>query len=251
MKFKDKVVLVTGAGQGLGKAFSHAFATEGARVIVAEINEEKGHSTAEEINSQGLKAIFIRTDVSNETSVNGMARAVADRYGRIDVLINNAGILASLKLKSFLEITLEEWNKVMATNITGMFLCCKAVVPIMKARNRGKIVNLSSGTVLIGRPFYLHYVTSKAAVIGLTRALAREVGDWNICVNALAPGSIKTEIQRDTSQPDKEQEMIKRRCLKREGIPQDLFGALMFLSSEDSDFITGQVINIDGGLHHY
>jgi 3-oxoacyl-[acyl-carrier protein] reductase len=242
---------VTGAGQGLGRSFALALAGEGARVVIAEIGEGKCRAVAAEIAGMGLEAFAVPTDVADEAAVRRMADAVMTRYGRIDILVNNAAIVSGLKMKPFLEIPLIEWNQVLAVNATGAFLCCKAVVPVMKAQGRGKIINLSSGTVLGGIPYFLHYVTSKAAIIGLTRALAREVGDWNIQVNAIAPGSIRTEIDRDSSPREREQVMIDRRCLKRAGVPQDLTGLLLFLASGDSDFITGQLFNVDGGLHHY
>ena len=251
MKFKDKVVVITGAGQGLGRAFADAMAGEGAKVIIAEINEGKGQTAAEAIIAKGLEAVFIRTDVCDEKSVNAMVQATTERFGHIDVLVNNAGIFQTIKMKSFLEISLEEWNQVIASHITGMFLCCKAVVPVMKTQNRGKIINFSSGVVFVGVPNRLHYVTAKAGVIGLTRALAREVGDWNICVNAIAPGSFRTEMQRETVGSAGEQAMIQQRCLKRAAVAQDMIGTLMFLSSEASDFITGQLISVDGGFRHH
>jgi 3-oxoacyl-[acyl-carrier protein] reductase len=251
MDFRDKVFVITGAGQGLGKAFAEAMAGEGAKVIIAEINEEKGEAAAEAIAKRGWEAAFIRTDVCDEKSVHAMAQATMARYGRIDVLVNNAGIFQTIKLKPFLEIPLEEWNQVIASHINGMFLCCKAVVPIMKTQQRGKIINFSSGVVFVGVPNRLHYVTAKAGVIGLTRALAREVGDWNICVNAIAPGSFRTEMERETVGSAGEQAMIQQRCLKRAAVAQDMIGTLMFLSSDASDFITGQLISVDGGFRHH
>lgn len=173
------------------------------------------------------------------------------KYGRIDVLVNNAGILSTIKMKPFWEISVEEWDRILAVNLKGIFLCCKGVVPIMQKQNKGKIINLSSTTVLEGRPNYVHYVSSKAGVIGLTRAMAREVGDWNINVNAITPGATDTGIPRDSVRPEREKEIIARRCIKRKQVPQDLVGTVMFLASEESEFITGQVINVDGGVSMY
>jgi len=251
MRFKDKVVIITGAGQGIGRAFAHAFAREGARIVIAEINEANARAVAKEITEGGLEAVAITTDVSDEGSVDKMVKATVEKYGHIDVLVNNAGIMATIKMKPFWEISVEEWDKLMAVNVRGIFLCCKAVVPIMKAQEKGKMINMSSDTVLMGRPYYLHYVTSKAGVIGLTRALAREVGDWNINVNAIMPGAVETEIPRESVTPEQLKAMIAQRCIKRRETPQDLVGTVMFLASDEAGFITGQIIHVDGGLVMY
>ena len=251
MRFNDKVIIVTGGGQGIGRAFANAFAREGAKIVIAEINETKARVVAEEITSVGFYATAIKTDVTDEENVNQMVKESIEKYGRIDVLINNAGILSTIEMKPFWEISTEEWDKILSVNLKGMFLCCKAVVPIMQKQSKGKIINLSSSTVLEGRPNYIHYVSSKAGVIGLTRAMAREVGDWNINVNVITPGATDTGIPRVSVSPEQEKEMITKRCIKRKQIPQDLVGTVMFLASDESDFISGQIINVDGGLSMY
>ena len=251
MKFKEKVVIITGAGQGIGRAYAHAFAKEGAKVVIAEINETNGQAVAKEITKEGFEAVGIRTDVSDAESVDGMVKAVVEKYGRIDVLVNNAALFATVKMKPFWEISVGEWDKVMAVNLRGMFLCCKAVAPIMKAQKQGKIINISSGTALMGRPYYLHYVTSKAGVIGFTRALARELGDWNINVNSVSPGSVETEVPRESVTPEQAKALIAQQCIKKREVPQDLVGIVMFLASDEANFITGQLFNVDGGLNMY
>lgn len=251
MKFKGKVVIITGAGQGIGRAYAHGFAKEGAKVIIAEINEANALSVAKEITNQGFEAVAIKTDVSDAGSVDGMVKIVMDKYGRIDVLVNNAAVFATIKMKPFLEISVEEWDKVIAVNLRGMFLCCKAVVPVMKSQKAGKIINISSGTALMGRPYYLHYVTTKAGVIGFTRSLARELGEWNINVTSVSPGAVETEVPRETVSPEQIKALIGQQCIKRRQVPQDLVGVVMFLASDEAGFVTGQLVNVDGGLNMY
>jgi len=247
MRLKDKVTIITGGGQGIGATFARKMAEEGAKVVIAEIREEQAQAVADEINAKGYEAIAVGTDISREESTNALAKTVSERYGRIDVLINNASVFSTIKMKPFEEISVEEWDGLMGVNLRGTFLCCKAVIPFMKAQKKGKIINISSATVFKGRPYYAHYVTSKAGVIGFTRVLAVELGDWNINVNCLTPGGTKTEIPRDTVTPEQMQALINSRCIKRVQVPEDLAGAIIFLASEDSDFISGQTINVDGG----
>lgn len=247
MRVKDKVIIVTGAGQGLGAAYARKLAEEGARVIVADVNEEKGRSVAEEITGKGHEALAIMTDVSWEESTRDLARSVMEKYGRVDVLINNAGIVSTIKLKATEEITVEEWDQLMGVNLRGVFLCCKAVIPYMKAQKRGKIINISSSTVFKGKPHYIHYVTSKAGIIGFTRALAKELGEYNIRVNCVAPGYLKTEISRETTSIERQKAILNNQCVKRFGEPADILGLILYLASEESDFMSGQTLNIDGG----
>jgi 3-oxoacyl-[acyl-carrier protein] reductase len=248
MKLRDKVVIITGAGQGLGRAYALRLAEEGAKAVIAEKDEQKAQKVAEEIRAKGMDALAVKTDVSDEESTHVMARFVVEKYGSIDVLVNNASIFATIKMKPFHEITSGEWDDLMAVNLRGLFLCCKAVVPSMKAKKKGKIINISSSTVFLGRPYYIHYVTSKAGVIGFTRGLAKELGDWNINVNCISPGAVQTEVPRDSVKPEQMKAMIAERCIKRVEVPEDLIGAMLFFASEESDFITGQNLIIDGGI---
>jgi len=178
-----------------------------------------------------------------------MAQKTIERFGRIDILINNAAIFANLGKKPFFEISEEEWDEVMRINLKGVFLCCKAVYPHMKKQGKGKIINVSSSTFFMGVPYFLHYVSSKGGVIALTRALAREVGDDGICVNAIVPGlTISDAVRGNPMYPEEYLRVAaSNRCFKRDELPEDLTGTVVFLASDDSDFITGQTIVVDGG----
>ena len=247
MKLKDKVAIVTGGARGIGKAYALRLAEEGARVVVADVLD--GAPVAEEIQKKGGEAIAVKTDVSDEQSVGAMVSAAVERFGRIDVLVNNAGIFVGLTRKFFYELTVEEWDRIMAVNVKGVFLCCKAVYPYMKKQGKGKIINVSSSTFYMGVPFFSHYVASKGGVIAFTRAIARELGDDNICVNAIAPGFTYSEgLQGSPMYPEERLKMLaSTRCFKRNEASEDLTGTIVFLASEDSDFITGQTIVVDGG----
>ena len=248
-RLKDRVIIVTGGAHGIGRVYSKGLAQEGARVVVADIDELGGQAVARAIGENGGDALAVATDVSQPESADEMARAVIERFGQIDGLINNAAIYQrpSVTRGPFEEIPVEEWDRLMAVNLRGIFLCCRAVVPHMKERESGKIVNISSGTVFNGTAQLLHYVTSKAGVIGLTRALARELGDYNINVNALAPGLTVSMDEVDEIQAEHRQRRIGSRSLKRAEVPEDLLGTVVFLCSPDSDFMTGQTLVVDGG----
>ncbi len=247
MRLRGKVTIITGAGQGIGAAFARRLAAEGAKVVVADTNQEGGQAVASSLISKGYEAMALKTDVSDEEDTRTMARDVLERYGRIDVLINNAAIFSTIKTKPVEDITVEEWDRLMGVNLRGVFLCSKAVIPHMKSQRKGKIINISSATVFMGKPYYIHYVTSKAGVIGFTRALARELGGFNINVNCITPGYTKTEIPRETTTAEQLTAIINHQCIKRIGDPQDLVGAMIFLASDESDFMSGQTVNVDGG----
>jgi 3-oxoacyl-[acyl-carrier protein] reductase len=243
MRLRDKVAIVTGGGIGLGRAYALALAREGAKVVVADIQDAAAKDVAREI-----KGLAVRVDVTSPEQTQAMAAKAVDAYGAIDILVNNAGMYSSIQKKPFFEIPVEEWDRVMADNVKGVFLCARAVHPAMKKQRKGKIINISSGTVLGGTPMFLHYVTSKAGVIGLTRALAREVGADNINVNAITPGlTIADENQKKMLSEEYLAPRRQARALKRDQYPEDLIGTVVFLASSDSDFITGQTINVDGG----
>ncbi len=247
---RGRVAIVTGAGQGIGRALAKALAGAGAIAVVAEIDASKAQSVVAEIELFNGKAFGVTTDVSDFESVQSMAAKIHRTFGRIDILVNNAGIFSTLKMRPFEEIPLEEWDRVMHVNVTGVMLCCRAVVPYMREARWGRIVNISSGSVSLGRPNYLHYTTSKSALIGMTRSLARELGGFGITVNSVLPGAVFTEIPRETVTPVQKEAIIRMQCIPRAQSPDDLLGTVLHLSSPGSAFLTGQSLTVDGGATH-
>jgi len=243
VRLEGRVAIVTGGARHIGAAYCRRLAEEAAAVVIADILD--GARVAEEIRSKGGRALSLRVDVSNEEDTNRMALETVKAFGRIDILVNNAAIFINIQRHPFYDITAEEWDRVSAVNIKGPFLCAKAVFPKMKEQRSGKIINISSSTAYWGTPSFLHYVASKAALIGMTRSLAREVGEFGICVNAIAPGLVEHEGQ--TAPKALTELQLKARSIKRLQTPEDLLGTLVFLGSSDSDFMTGQTIVVDGG----
>ena len=242
-----KVAVITGAAQGLGAAFALALAEQGATVIAGDIASTESACAA--ITNAGGQGKGVMLDVTRAESVKAVFDDVKKAFGRLDVLVNNAAISGGIHLKPMLEVSTEEWDRVMTVNVRGTFECIKAAVPLMRVNNYGKIINLSSGTAVKGAPGLPHYVASKGAVISLTRAAAREFGGDGIRVNALAPGLTMSENMK--SNPSWSSDIITNniatRALKREAVPGDLLGALVFLASPASDFVTGQTLSVDGG----
>ena len=244
---EGRVVVITGGGKGIGKVYAQEFGRAGARVVAADIDGQAAQAVETAIVKNGGEALGLSTDIAEPASVDALARAVLDRFGTVDVLINNASLMSALARRSWLEIPIEEWDRVMAVNLRGMFLTCRAFVPAMRDRGYGKIVNISSSRVWEGTPNRLHYTTSKAGVIGFTRALAREVAEFGITVNAVTPGLTLSDTQVASSSNNYLAVTAAGRAIARPQVPEDLVGAVMFLSCAASDFMTGQTINVDGG----
>jgi 3-oxoacyl-[acyl-carrier protein] reductase len=252
MRLQDTVVIVTGGAQGIGRVYVRRLAAEGARVVVADIDAAGAQRVVEEIGSpDGPPALAVPVDVSDKAGVQRMVETTVERFGRIDVLVNNAAIFTSLTFKPMEEIEVDEWDRVMAVNVRGVFLCCQAVIPQMRRQGRGKIINISSGTVLSGSPHFLHYVSSKGAVFALTRALSREVGAAGITVNTIAPGLVPHEAVRRMHDPGLIERQRQIRAIPRDETPEDLEGTLVFLASADSDFMTGQMVVVNGGAQFW
>ena len=246
-RLKDRVAIITGAAQGIGAAYARAMAQEGATVIIADLDD--GEEVAKEIRENGGKALNVVTNVSNELSVESLVSTTVEQYGKIDILVSNAALFGKLEAKPFTEISVEEWDNLMAVNVRGVFICVKAVIGQMRKQKYGKIINIASGTLFKGTPHLLHYVTSKGAVMTMTRCLAREVGDDNICVNSLAPGLVMSEnvLAQESFNDAAVDANTATRALQRRQVPEDLIGAMLFLASADSDFMTGQCLVVDGG----
>ncbi|HJP21907.1 MAG TPA: glucose 1-dehydrogenase [Alphaproteobacteria bacterium] len=245
-----RIVVITGAGQGIGRTVARQFAAKGAIAVIADRDGGNGRRVAGEIAAAGGRALAFDTDVTSEDSLASMVAGTVAAEGRIDVLINNAGIYSTLGRRPFDEIPLEEWEHVMRVNVTGNFLAARAVLPAMRQAGAGRIINISSSTVPLGLPLLSHYITSKAAVIGLTRALARELGGDDITVNAVLPGLTETEVENPAVDEARRQSLVARQCVGRKQVPDDLVGVLLFLASPSSAFMTGQSLLVDGGTAH-
>ncbi len=247
----EMVAVITGGAMGIGRALAEGLAAAGASVVIADL--ERSEETAGEIAATGARAIGVRTDVSDEESTLAMAQTARSTFGGVDILVNNAGIYSSLVPAPFEAQSVAEWRRVMDVNVIGTMLATRAVVPLMRARGGGRVVNLSSGTPFKGVPFLLHYVASKGAVNAITKALAKELGDAGILVNGVAPGfTLSDGVRANPTQLEKLQQIsLEARVIKRDQVPEDLVGAVVFLSGPGAGFITGQTIVVDGGAYFH
>jgi 3-oxoacyl-[acyl-carrier protein] reductase len=250
-RLQDRVAIVTGGSRGIGAAVCKAFGREGARVVVNYLhNAELAQQVVDEINAGTGQAVAVQADVARREDVNRMVEQAHQAFGPVDIMVCNA---VHYPRRAWHEIDEEEWDRVLAVNLKGALFCCQAVYPDMRAKAQGAIITVTSVTVELGWGPFLHYVTSKAGLIGFTRSLAREVGKEGIRVNCVMPGAIRTE-QEILDFPDQAslaEMMAQRQCLARRGLPEDLAGTFVHLASDDAAFITGQVINVDGGWVHY
>jgi NAD(P)-dependent dehydrogenase (short-subunit alcohol dehydrogenase family) len=247
-KLEDKVAIVTGAAQGIGATYAKALAAEGAKVVLTDMLDCAAVAAEIEAAYQGAETLVLKTDVSDEAATQDMVDQTVARFGRVDILVNNAAIFGTLALGPFEDIDVAEWDRLMAVNVKGPWLCTKAASPVMRKQGYGKIINIASGTLFKGSPNLLHYVSSKGAVLAMTRSLSRELGSDGICVNTIAPGLTMSEnVLNSDEHMSYRDANADTRALKRLQTPDDLIGALIFLSSPDSDFMTGQCMVVDGG----
>jgi NAD(P)-dependent dehydrogenase (short-subunit alcohol dehydrogenase family) len=246
-RLKGKVAIVTGGAMGIGKAIALRLAQDGASVVIADL-QKYDRAAAEIAKATGSRTLGLQVDVSSQADASRMAEEAMKAFGRLDILVNNAAIFSSLELRPFEDIPVEEFRRVMEVNIMGVWLCCRACVPHMRRGGYGRIVNLASGAPLKGVPLFLHYVSSKGAVIAMTRGLARELGKDRITVNALAPGfTLSENVAKDPAHVRQGEITKLTRAIQRDEKPEDLVGTVSFLASEDAAFLTGQTIVVDGG----
>lgn len=249
MRLEDKVAIITGAAHGIGKAYARRFAEEGAHVVIADIDARGGEATAKAILDSGGSAWARATDVRRFPDVEGLMRETVEKFGRVDVLLNNAAIYVTEKLwKGPVEnLELDEWDRVMEVNLKGVFLCSKAAIPIMKQARAGKIINIASGTFFSGSGNMPHYTTAKGGVVALTRVMARQLGEFGINVNCMTPGSTMSEESVSDEVLKRREGSVDKRSFKRIETPADIVGTALFLASADSDFVTGQLLVVEGG----
>ncbi len=249
MRLKEKVTIITGAAHGIGKAYARRFAAEGAHVVIADIDAQGGEATAKAIIDAGGSAWARASDVRSLPNLEGLMRETVAKFGRIDVLLNNAAIYVTQKLWKgpVEELDLDEWDRVIEVNLKGVFLCSKAAIPIMKRQNSGKIINIASGTFFSGSGNMPHYTTAKGGVVALTRVMARQLGEFGINVNCMTPGSTMSEENVSADVLKRREGSMDKRAFKRVETPADIVGTAVFLASADSDFITGQLLVVEGG----
>ena len=250
MRLENKVAIITGSARGMGRVFARRFAKEGARLTVCDVLDCA--PVAEEIEALGGEVLALKVDVTSEEDTAAMAQKTVDRFGRIDILVNNAAVIGTIETKDFVkpveEIVSADWDRILAVNVKGVFLSSKAVIPYMKKQGGGKIVNMASTVAFTGLPHFIHYSTSKGGVVTMTRGLAMELGDFNINVNAVAPGLIMTEAMQNAYPPGFYQELVATKQLIHKSIePEDIANAVLFLASDEADKITGHILTVSAG----